>query len=221
MRNSYYQKTTSTLPQFAGFVPRWYLPSTTMYNSDNPDLVSTQTLAIINSTQEIEVGVGYAWKPVIIGDGQVQLPTQLAQYLGASINDTVYLSLENVFGSNYDHLVSHLRDNPLIRRALLTAASELGFEYSDDGKLLNRENGVTLDPTNDFPSFNDVLIEYEVVGTYDKTNGKFSAIFGNVAIVDCAYFFNNTLDAVKVRIDEMPASLEKLQYEALIKEVRH
>ena len=196
MRNSYYQRTTSALPQFSGFVPRWYIPSTTMFSPDNPDFFSTQTLAIINSTQEIEVGVGYAWKPVVIGDSQIQLPTQLAQYLGVSINDTVYLSVENAFGSSYDQIVTHLKDNPLIRRALLTAATELGFEYSD-GKLF--KEGVTLDPMTDIP-FSEVSIEYEVVGTYDKTNGKFSAIFGNVGIVDCAYFFNNMLDAAEIRV---------------------
>ena len=41
MRNSYYQETTASLTQFSGFVPRWYIPSTTMYPLEGGEIEST------------------------------------------------------------------------------------------------------------------------------------------------------------------------------------
>lgn len=52
-------------------MPRWYIPATIMYQEDTPDLTSTQTLAIINSTQEIEVGVGYDFPPLVLGSKEI------------------------------------------------------------------------------------------------------------------------------------------------------
>ena len=52
-----------------------------------------------------------------------------------------------------------------------------------------------LDPITDIP-FDKIEPVYTVAGTYDNNNGKFSAIFGNVAIVDCSYFFFDLLNAV-------------------------
>ena len=61
---------------------------------------------------------------------------------------------------------------------------------------------------------------YTLVETYDDSNGKFSQIFGNVAIIDCYYFFFNILDAVEERVNEMPFSRERFEYKALIEAVR-
>lgn len=72
-----------------------------------------------------------------------------------------------------------------------------------------------LDLNIDFP-WRDIQPVYTLAGTYDKTNGKFSQVFGNVAIVDCAYFFYDLLDAATELVGDMPASREKLKYELLI-----
>ena len=78
-----------------------------MYSTDNPDFTSTQTLAIINSTQEIEVGVGYNWKPVVIGNGQIQIPEQLAIYLNVTKGSDVRLSAAELFGGQLAEALQH------------------------------------------------------------------------------------------------------------------
>ena len=68
------------MTQFAGFVPRWYVPGTVIVPIENRDLQATQTLAIINTMYEIEVGVGYDWYPLVLERGEAQIAEQLAVY---------------------------------------------------------------------------------------------------------------------------------------------
>ena len=58
------------------------------------DLTSHQTLAIIDTALEIKVGVGYDWKPVVLGNDEIQIPSQLAKYLNVTIGDEVFLSFD-------------------------------------------------------------------------------------------------------------------------------
>ena len=58
------------------------------------DLTSHQTLAIIDTALEIKVGVGYDWKPVVLGNDEIQIPSQLAKYLNVTIGDEVLLSFD-------------------------------------------------------------------------------------------------------------------------------
>lgn len=67
MKSDWYNETLQNLPTFAGWFPRIYLPSTNLISEMAPDIISHQTLAIIDSVQEIKVGVGYDWDPVVIG----------------------------------------------------------------------------------------------------------------------------------------------------------
>ena len=46
--------------------------------------------------------------------------------------------------------------------------------------------------------WDDVILPYNVAGTYSENNGKFSQIYGNVAIVDCNYFYDDLLAGLKV-----------------------
>ena len=46
--------------------------------------------------------------------------------------------------------------------------------------------------------WDDVYLPYTVTGTYIENNGKFSQIYGNVAIVDCNYFYDDLLAGLKV-----------------------
>ena len=97
MRYSYYEERLSGLEQYSGFFPRSYLPATYLANDNNPDLTSTQTLAIIDTLKEIQVGVGYDWAPVELGVSEIQIPSQLATYLGVAVNDTVVLKVTDNF----------------------------------------------------------------------------------------------------------------------------
>ena len=53
---------------------------------------------------------------------------------------------------------------------------------------------------------------YELAATFDKSNGKFSAIYGNVVIVDCNYFFDRLLQTLKEKVPE--------QYYDIIENIR-
>ena len=43
-------------------------------------------------------------------------------------------------------------------------------------------------------NFDYVDLPYTIAGTYTDNNGKFNKVLGNVAIVDCNYFFDDLLD---------------------------
>ena len=77
---------------------------------------------------------------------------------------------------------------------------------------------ITLDPSNDIP-IQKIEPVYTVAGTYDKSNGKFSQIFGNVAIVDCSYFFYDVLKAAQVEVNKLPIE-KRLEYTGLILAVK-
>ena len=59
-----------------------------------PGITSHQTLAIIDTALEIKVGVGYNWRPVVLGNDEIQIPSQLAKYLNVTIGDEVNLSFD-------------------------------------------------------------------------------------------------------------------------------
>ena len=48
----------------------------------------------------------------------------------------------------------------------------------------------------DFINILNLHMPYKVAGTYDSINGKFSKVFGNVAIVDCNTFHNQLFYAL-------------------------
>ena len=97
MKSSYFEQTLNGLDGFDGFFPRLYLPSSNMVASkDKEGLNSHQSLAMIDTAKEIEVGVGYDWPPVVLESGEIQIPAQLATYLNITVNDTVELT----FGVN-------------------------------------------------------------------------------------------------------------------------
>ena len=47
-----------------------------------------------------------------------------------------------------------------------------------------------------------IWLDYTIADTYDKADGKFGSVWGNVALVDCHYVFDNLLD--KVLVDSLP-----------------
>lgn len=69
LRYSYYNDSLADEDQFAGFVPRWYVPSLTVAAGKDLDVNATQTLGIIDTAYEIKVGVGYDWAPDILKRG--------------------------------------------------------------------------------------------------------------------------------------------------------
>ena len=93
MKSGYFEQKLDGLDNFDGFFPRLYLPSTNMVAKDNPEgLNSHQSLALIDTAKEIEVGVGYDWTPAVLKNDEIQIPAQLAKYLNVTVDDTIQLS---------------------------------------------------------------------------------------------------------------------------------
>ncbi len=63
-----------------------------MKSNNAPGITSHQTLAVIDTAMEIKVGVGYDWKPVVLGNNEIQIPSQLAKYLNVTIGDKVSMN---------------------------------------------------------------------------------------------------------------------------------
>lgn len=49
LKYNYYNDSLADLPQFAGFFPRWYVPSTQLASVDLESFSTTQTMAIIDT----------------------------------------------------------------------------------------------------------------------------------------------------------------------------
>lgn len=55
---------------------------------------------------------------------------------------------------------------------------------------------------SEFNDITQIALQYTLAGTYAKSNGKFSAIYGNVAIVDCNYFLDKVLSTLQDLIND-------------------
>jgi len=88
---------------FQGFSPRWYLPQTRLYadieiEGKTERVFQTQTLGIIDTQNEIEIGIGYNWPPVVLGENQIQVQELLLEYLQKEVGDTIEF---NFNGAHY------------------------------------------------------------------------------------------------------------------------
>ena len=64
--------------------------------------VATQTMLLVNSREEIKIGVGLnSWPPVLLEADDVQISEQVANYLGVGLGDevSVYADLSKTFGN--------------------------------------------------------------------------------------------------------------------------
>ena len=71
LKADYFSEKLSPLEEFSGFFPRIFVPTTNMVSKNAPNIISHQTLAIIDTAKEIEVGVGYEWYPLVVGSDQI------------------------------------------------------------------------------------------------------------------------------------------------------
>lgn len=58
--------------------------------------------------------------------------------------------------------------------------------------------GLQSDSANNYTGYN---LTYYVKSTYDTPDGKFSQIYGNVALIDCAYLADQIIDELFVEAD--------------------
>lgn len=90
LRTDYFTSKLNNLDNFDGFSPRWIFPQTRMVKATDHDheKVATQTMLIIDSLEEIKIGVGLnSWPPAILEKKEIQIPNQVAAYLGVGIGD--------------------------------------------------------------------------------------------------------------------------------------
>ena len=60
------------------------------------------------------------------------------------------------------------------------------------------------------------MLPYELAGTYANNNGKFNSVLGNVVIVDCNYFFDDLIGALKDEAADIPDRQKRLEAKALL-----
>ena len=110
MKSEYYMEKLANLEKYQGFFPRTYIPGTDMTAVENPTYTAHQSLAIIDTRKEIEVGVGYDWSPVVLNDGEIQVNTELASYLEVEKYDLVNLSIGDIGLLNDAHMTAWTED---------------------------------------------------------------------------------------------------------------
>ena len=101
MRTRYFFNRLDGLESFDGFVARWYIPGTDMlFEATNTTAVIT--VLIIDTAHEIQVGVGYHWKPVVLGSDQMQVAESIMTLMDANVGDKVALPFDfsGYFGEN-------------------------------------------------------------------------------------------------------------------------
>ena len=56
-------------------------------------------------------------------------------------------------------------------------------------------NGANISFT-DINLFDSLWLDFTIADTFDQANGKFGAVWGNVALVDCNYLFDQVLTTI-------------------------
>ena len=101
IRVPYFFSRLDELPSFDGFVARWYLPGESLqFPATNTTAIIT--IMIIDTAHEIKVGVGYDWKPVILGSDEMQISEGIQDLMGANYGDQISVPLDfsGYFGVN-------------------------------------------------------------------------------------------------------------------------
>jgi len=174
MIGSYFEERLANLPNFDGFFPRLYLPSSNMVSKENPEgLNSHQSMAVIDTKKEIEVGVGYDWPPTVLAADEIMIPEQLGTYLGVGINSTVTIT----FGldSINQNLQPNLLDTTNKLLLIATEGSDM-LSYDEHTGSLTRE-GQSYQASELLGSkglLNEVKLDFVIKGMYQDVNGKFN-----------------------------------------------
>ena len=168
------------------------------------DTNATQTLGIIDTAYEIKVGVGYDWAPDVLKRGQIQINQQLATYLDVDPdnNDEIIVFLPNYFLNTQ---LAQVMAHPDLQDVMHVVAKKLDYSYKNGAFYDQYEEEIVKLGNLGAESFGDnLLLTYTLNATYAQNNGKFNKVLGNVAIIDCNYFFADVLDALTVLVNEDP-----------------
>lgn len=96
--------------------------------------------------------------------------------------DTITLQFGSLTGATENSVIISLKN-------MVVAASYIkGANFTFDPKSQTIEyGGNQYNLTGIITDLGKVLMEFKIGGFYDEIGGKFSKVYGNVAIVDCKY----------------------------------
>jgi hypothetical protein len=97
LKTNYFQNCLKDLVGFGGFAPRLLWPHI-MVEANNK--TSTNVLMVINSTLEVNIGLGPEFPPYIIGRDEIMLNTGIIEYLGIEIGENVTNSFDFALPQN-------------------------------------------------------------------------------------------------------------------------
>jgi hypothetical protein len=161
--------------------------------------VATQTMLIVDSQLEIKIGVGLnSWPPAILGRDEIQIADQVANYLGVGIGDevTIYADLGKTIpdvSSPRAHLIG------AILSGMPNVTMNFEQEYIQHKDMAYPFSVFGLGTNNTYAGYN---LTFTVKSTYDTPDGKFSQIYGNVALIDCGYLVDEIIDELYVEAAE-------------------
>eukprot|EP00354_Favella_ehrenbergii_P007804 CAMPEP_0170452344 /NCGR_PEP_ID=MMETSP0123-20130129/1273_1 /TAXON_ID=182087 /ORGANISM="Favella ehrenbergii, Strain Fehren 1" /LENGTH=157 /DNA_ID=CAMNT_0010714317 /DNA_START=760 /DNA_END=1233 /DNA_ORIENTATION=+ len=152
-------------------------------------------MMIIDTAHEIKVGVGYDWKPVVLGPDEMQVSEGVMRLMGAEFGDKIEVPLDfsGWFGTQAKAKLF----------ALMLAHHETAFIDMANQALVFNGDRIPLSVFGIEPEDLVVKLMYTLAATYEKPNGKFSLIFSESAIVDCHYIFSSFLESLEVNLEEI------------------
>jgi hypothetical protein len=162
LKSAYFQNCLKGLEGFGGFAPRALWPHI-MVEANNK--TSTNVLMVINSTLEVQIGMGPEFPPYIMGRDEIMLNAGIIEYLGIEIGDNVTNSFDMALPQN------------------LAAFQLMGMLA---GKTPEQQHSLT----SLLAQSATVTLNWIVGDTYESSAGKFPAAYGNVVLTDCSYLFD-------------------------------
>lgn len=207
MRVPYFFDRLNGLPSFDGFVARWYIPGEKLiFQATNTTAITT--VMVIDTAHEIKVGVGFDWKPVVLGSDQMQVSDSIMKLMGANFGDRIAIPLDfsGYFGDS--------------AKAKLFSLMLAGLDGADiDFKSNKMRYGDSVIPLEMFgidPADFIIDLTYTLTASYEKPNGKFSLIFSESAIVDCHYIFSSFLVSIEVKLGEIESKYPEIYKKAVV-----
>ena len=97
LKSAYFENCLKGLEGFGGFAPRALWPHI-MVEANNK--TSTNVLMVINSTLEVQIGMGPEFPPYIMGRDEIMLNAGIIEYLGIEIGENVTNSFDLALPQN-------------------------------------------------------------------------------------------------------------------------
>lgn len=190
------QETIKDSDYYEGVSPRW-ITMATFANSTNPALNTPGIVLLIDSKQEVKIGLGRDFSKKVLKFREAFITHSTLRYLGinAKNHDNVQLVIDL---SKYMDLSSKeaFEASP-VKQAIKATNSKLYTSLSQMVEILQ----VSLDPE----VIKETLIlriDFKIVEDFLKPQGKFVDSYGNVMIIDCQHILPAVTEALKENLSK-------------------